>query len=46
MKDSQKIKKAIELLEAILMDGETPAEADKELYDAITSLEAALDFME
>lgn len=46
MTDRQKVKKALELLEGIMMEGEAPIEADKEIYDAITSLETALDFME
>ena len=46
MTNRQKVKKALELLEDVMMEGETPNEADKEIYDAITSLEIALDIME
>lgn len=46
MTDRQKVKKALELLEGVMLDGEQPNEVDKEIYDAITSLEIALDIME
>lgn len=46
MTDRQKVKKALELLESIMMEGEQPNEVDKEIYDAITSLEIALDIMQ
>lgn len=46
MKDTQKVKKALELLESIMLEGEQSNEVDKEIYDAITSLEIALDIMQ
>lgn len=46
MTDIQKVKKALELLEDIMLEGEQPNEVDKEIYDAITSLEIALDLMQ
>lgn len=46
MTDRQKVKKALELLEAIMMEGEAPNEAEKEISNAIASLEIALDLMQ
>ena len=46
MKDTQKVKKALELLEDIMMEGEAQEEALEEIYNAITSLETALDIMQ
>lgn len=46
MTDRQKVKKALELLESIMMEGEAPNEALEEIEDAITSLEIVLDLMQ
>lgn len=46
MKDTQKVKKALELLESIMMEGEEPKEVSDKIYDAILSLEIALDLMQ
>lgn len=46
MTDRQKVKKALELLEAIMMEGEAQEEALEEIYNAIASLEIALDIMQ
>ena len=46
MKDTQKVKKALELLEDVMMEGEAPNEALEEICNAITSLEIAIDIMQ
>lgn len=46
MKDTQKVKKALELLEDIMMEGEEPNEVLDEISEAITSLEIVLDLMQ
>lgn len=46
MKDTQKVKKALELLEDVMLEGESIKEALKEINDAIISLEIALDLMQ
>ena len=46
MKDTQKVKKALELLEDAMLEGEAIKEAQKEINDAIISLEIALDLMQ
>ena len=46
MKDTQKVKKALELLENVMLEGESIKEALKEINDAIISLEIALDLMQ
>ena len=46
MKDTQKVKKALELLEDAMLEGESIKEALKEINDAIISLEIALDLMQ
>lgn len=46
MKDTQKVKKALELLEDVMLEGEPIKEALKEINDAIISLEIALDLMQ
>ena len=46
MKDTQKVKKALELLEDIMMEGEEPKEVLDEISEAITSLEIVLDLMQ
>ena len=46
MKDTQKVKKALELLEDVMLEGEATKEALKEINDAIISLEIALDLMQ
>lgn len=46
MKDTQKVKKALKLLEDAMLEGEAIKEALKEINDAIISLEIALDLMQ
>ena len=46
MKDTQKVKKALELLEDVMLEGESIKGALKEINDAIISLEIALDLMQ